>query len=41
MTQQFQSWCMLEKNENTNSERHMYPNVHISTIYNSLDMEAN
>ena len=30
----------LEKNENTNSERHMDPNVHSSTIYNSQDMEA-
>ena len=26
--------------ENHNSKRHMYPNVHCSTIYNSQDMEA-
>ena len=25
--------------ENHNSERHMHPNVHCSTIYNSQDME--
>jgi len=26
--------------EKTNSKRHMNPNVHCSTIYNSQDMEA-
>ena len=26
--------------ENPNSKRHMYPNVHYSTIYNSQDMKA-
>ena len=26
--------------ENHNSKRHMHPNVHCSTIYNSQDMEA-
>ena len=28
------------KSETTNSKRTMYPNFHISTIYNSQDMEA-
>ena len=26
--------------KNYNSKRHMHPNVHCSTIYNSQDMEA-
>ena len=26
--------------EETRIERHMYPNVHCSTVYNSQDMEA-
>ena len=26
--------------ENSNSKKHMYPNVHSSTVYNSQDMEA-
>ena len=30
----------LKKNENTNLERPMHPNVHSSIIYNSQDMEA-
>ena len=30
----------LKKNKNTNSKRHMHPNVHISIICNSQDMEA-
>ena len=29
-----------KKNENTNSERYMHPNVHSNAIYNSQDMEA-
>ena len=29
-----------EKNENTNSKRHMHLNVHDSVIYNSQDMEV-
>ena len=27
--------------EISNSKRHMHPNVHFSTIYNSQDMEEN
>ena len=30
-----------EKNENTNSKRHMHPNVHSSIIENRQGMEAN
>ena len=30
----------LEKNENANLKRFMYPNVHTNTIYNSQGMEA-
>ena len=30
----------LEKDENPNLKRYMYPNVHSSTIYNSQDMET-
>ena len=30
----------LEKNENIDSKRFMYPNFHCSTIYNSQYMEA-
>ena len=26
--------------EKTNSKRHMYSNVHLSTVYNSQDMDA-
>ena len=37
MTQQFHSWAHLEK---TIIPRHMQPNVHCITIYNSQDMEA-
>ena len=40
MIQQFHSWVYIQKNENTNLKRHMHPNVHNSTIYNSHDMEA-
>ena len=29
-----------EENENTNSKRHLYPNVHSSMIYNFQDMQA-
>ena len=29
-----------EENKNTNSERHMHPNVHSSIIYNSQSMKA-
>ena len=29
------------KDENLNLKRYMHPNVHSSTIYNSLDMDAN
>ena len=28
------------KTNDHNSKRHMYPNIHSSTIYNSQDMEA-
>ena len=28
------------KDENSNSKRYTYPNVHCSIIYNSQDMEA-
>ena len=39
--QQFHSWVYTQKkNENINSKRYMYPNIHSSTIYNSQDMEA-
>ena len=32
--------CISGKKENTNLERYTHPSVHISTIYNSQDMEA-
>ena len=35
MTQQFPSGYLFEKNENTNLQRYMYPNVHSSIIYNA------
>ena len=28
------------KDENSNSKKHMHPNVHSSTIYNGQDMQA-
>ena len=40
MIQQSHSWAYTEKDENSNSKRYMHPYVHISTIYNSQDMEA-
>ena len=30
----------IYQDKNHNSKRHMYPNVHCSTIHNSQDMEA-
>ena len=30
-----------KKNENTNSERYMHPNIHSNSIYSRQDMEAN
>ena len=30
----------LEESENTNLKRYMYPNVHISIVYNSQGMKA-
>ena len=45
----FKLWHMLMINfgkrkaytlKNHNSKRHMYPNVHCSTIYNNQDVEA-
>ena len=38
MTQQSHYWAYTLKNHN--SKRHMHPNVHYSTIYNSQDIEA-
>ena len=38
MTQQSHYWAHTR--ENHNSKRHMHPNVHCSTIYNSQFMEA-
>ena len=32
--------CISGKDENSNSKKYMHPNVHISTIYDSQDMEA-
>ena len=40
MIQQSIPGHISRKDENYNSERYMYPNVHSSTIYNSQDMEA-
>ena len=40
MIQQFHSWAYIQKDENFNLKRHIYPNVHSSIIYNSQDMEA-
>ena len=34
------SGYLSKENENTDLERHMYPYVHCSIIYNSQDMEA-
>ena len=30
----------IQNRGNQNCKRHMYPNVHCSTVYNSQDMEA-
>ena len=38
MSQQSHYWHIPR--ENHNSKRHMHPNVHCSTIYNSQVMEA-
>ena len=40
MIQQFHSGY-IPQNENSNSKRYLYPNVHISITYNSQIMEAN
>ena len=34
------SGFISEENENTTSERYMYPNIHSSITYNSQDMES-
>ena len=39
MIQQFYSWVYIQKNKNTNSKKHMHPDIHSSTICNSQDME--
>ena len=40
MIQEFHSWVYIKENENTNSKRLMYPNVHTSSISKSRDIEA-
>ena len=40
MIQQFHSEY-IPQNENSNSKRYFYPNVHISITYNSQIMEVN
>ena len=38
MTLPSHSWTHTQGNQNL--KRHMYPNVHSSTVYNSQDVEA-
>ena len=40
MIQQFQSWHISRKDENSNLKRYMHPNVHSSIIYNSQDVDT-
>ena len=39
MIQQSYSWAYIP-GENHNSKRHMHPNIHSGTTYNSQDMET-
>ena len=40
MTKQSHCWAYTGNQGNQNWKRHMYPNVHCSTVYNSWDMET-
>ena len=40
MIQQFYFWLFSQKEKNTNLKKYIHSNIHWSTIYNNLDMEA-